>query len=642
MRWRFSAGVIIPAVLLLVVTASAAIAFVVWSSRGIDERALTRQSGLVARAIRSNIAEIPYAQQSVAIWDDAIHFTRTAYDKDWLDNNLGIWMYDYYGLNAVAVFDDRDRPIYTMQEGTAPAPEFFQREAGTFSNLISELRADIAGGALERYGDGGPYPAVTDIKLLNGRPAVVSVMPITMQTGDISQAVGTEYLHLAVDYLDDAFAQHIEDGYKLDEAHFTQSASAHEDHASYPIFDTAGRLQTFFEWRASRPGLELLNQTIPVLGIAFAIASLLVAVLVNSLWRSSIQLERERREANHQAFHDALTGLPNRAQFVEQLSRDLSNRRLKNPVALLVLDLDRFKQVNDTLGHDAGDDLICAVGQRLKELMGPADVVARLGGDEFAIVHICHAGPKGPLALAETIIGAIAKPFDVAGSEAFVGTSIGIAIAGKDDRDPRELTRRADIALYEAKATGRNRFVIFEEAMNQQLLDRHKLEADLREAIKSGDQITVAYQPLYDGRTSDIAGVEALARWEHPVHGQVSPARFISVAEGAGLIEALGEIILRRACSFGERWPGRRVAANISPVQPRPRFAERLLDLLVETGMSPADLELEITESIIFDTAGPAHHSLTTLRKAGIRIALDDFGTGYSSLNYSSAIRSTA
>ena len=304
-------------------------------------------------------------------------------------------------------------------------------------------------------------------------------------------------------------------------------------------------------------------------------------------------------------------------------------------MAVLLLDLDRFKLVNDTLGHEAGDELIRAVGQRLKQILTPGDTLARLGGDEFAVVHRHRFGTTEPMTLSHRIIEALGKPFDIQGSEAFVGVSVGVAIAGLGDEDARELSRRADIALFEAKATGRNRAVLFEESMSQLLHNRQSIEAELREALKRDDQLSVSFQPLYGADGLKIIGAEALARWHHPKLGQVSPAHFIPVAESSGLILKLGEMVLERACELGTRWPGLLVAVNISPVQLRnPKFCDDLFAQLRRTGMRAEDLELEITEGILLEDARMTADTLHALRSAGIHIALDDFGTGYSSLNY--------
>jgi diguanylate cyclase (GGDEF)-like protein len=299
-----------------------------------------------------------------------------------------------------------------------------------------------------------------------------------------------------------------------------------------------------------------------------------------------------------------------------------------------MLDLDRFKQVNDTLGHRAGDDLIRAVGQRLSQLLGPKDSLARLGGDEFGIIHIHSSGLMGPLELSRRIIDAIGKPFDIFGSEAFVGVSIGIATAEGGEADAHELARKADIALYEAKSTGRNRAVVFEESMNEFLQNRKTIEAELRDALRRDDQLAVAFQPLYSG-SGELVGAEALVRWSHPKLGQISPAHFVPVAEATGLIGHLGHFVLRQACELGARWPGHTFAVNISPVQLRdPAFPASVFALLAQTGMHHADLELEITEGILLEEGSIATEAIRLFRASGIKIALDDFGTGYSSLNY--------
>ncbi|MGV3650899.1 MAG: putative bifunctional diguanylate cyclase/phosphodiesterase, partial [Devosia sp.] len=243
--------------------------------------------------------------------------------------------------------------------------------------------------------------------------------------------------------------------------------------------------------------------------------------------------------------------------------------------------------------------------------------------------------PQAVLALGNAIIEALNKPFALRGSEVFVGVSLGVVLAERRDRDRRELTRKADIALYEAKAGGRNRVVMFEPAMNELLQSRHKIEAELREALRRTDQISLAFQPLVEGRSGRVDGAEALVRWRHPTLGQVSPAQFVPIAEGTGLIETLGEWVLRQACLMGARWPGMTIAVNISPTQLRnPNFPDRVFAVLEETGMRPDDLELEITEGILIEDGQIASESLRRFRTAGIKIALDDFGTGYSSLNY--------
>jgi diguanylate cyclase (GGDEF)-like protein len=637
-RWQFQASVLAPVVLALIATAATVLGFVLWATNDLDGRSMQREMRLAARIMAEETETVPHDQQSIAIWDDAIIHTKVKFDQRFVHTNLGLWMHTYFGHDRAFVLDAADKPIYAMNEGNSVDPDLFGADADVYRPLIRELRDQIDRGAVAAYQDGtNPvYPRVVKITTIGDAPAIVSVMPITTDTGEMPQQPGTEYLHVAVVFLNGAFADRLKDDYQLRDANFTPSASKLPGRAVFPILSSTNRIVGFFEWSPDHPGQLLLARTGPVLAGGFVIAGLVVSLLLFRLWRSSSALEAGRRSAQHQANHDALTGLANRARFDDVLGRTLMSKRSQDArAALLMLDLDRFKQVNDTLGHQSGDNLIRAVGQRLQTLLKPGDTLARLGGDEFGIIHMTRHGLGETMTLSHKIIEAIGKPFEINGSEAFVGVSIGVAEIGAGDSDRREISRKADIALYEAKSIGRNRAVVYQEAMNELLQNRHAIEAELREALKRGDQLSVAFQPLFSRETGRIKGAEALARWNNPRLGQVSPAHFVPVAESTGLIEALGDFVLRRACEMGAQWPGMTIAVNISPAQLRnPKFDERLFDLLTETGMSPQDLEIEITESILLEDEQTTAESLRIFRRAGIRIALDDFGTGYSSLNY--------
>jgi diguanylate cyclase (GGDEF)-like protein len=495
----------------------------------------------------------------------------------------------------------------------------------------------MANGALAAYNDGtGGYPHAVDVATVDGIPAIVSVVPFSSDTGNLPEKPATDFVHVAIVELNASYAQRLADEYLLEGASFTTLAKESPDKASRPILNDDGRVVAFFDWTPALPGQRLLSQAVPVVAGAFVVALALVLLLIERLYRSSRALEAGQRTAAHQASHDTLTGLANRTHFDEGLTDALSAARPPGTeLALMMLDLDRFKQVNDTLGHAAGDDLIRAVGQRLQEIVHPDDLLARLGGDEFAIVHAAPPDVRSAQDLAHRIIDALGKPFNVAGREAFIGVSVGIVTAEADEHDPKELARKADIALYEAKAGGRNRAVIYKDEMNQLVQNRHMIESELRRALTRNDELSVVFQPLFSRETGKIVGAEALARWHHPRLGQVSPAHFIPVAEASGLIEGVGAMVLRRSAQLGARWPGMRIAVNLSPTQLRsPSFSARLFALLKETGMRPQDLELEITEGVLIDDDAATTVALYNLRANGVRIALDDFGTGYSSLNY--------
>ena len=637
-RWQFSARVLTPSVIWLFFALAMVTGFVLWSSANVDRTSLERQTELVQAVAGQELARIPRTQESVTLWDEAIANTAVAFDKEWVDNNLGVWLYEYYGFNSVVILNEADEPIYTMSDGTAPAPELFAAERARFAELVAALRAQLRQGAVAAYLEGtiAEFPQVVDILTIAGRPAIVSVVPIADDTATIVQAPGTEFVHLSVVYLDKRIAADLARLNLFKDAAFTSEPNPSPDFASYPLRSASGDVVTYFEWRRDKPGTVILLQTAPALVAAFLIASLLVLLLINRLWRSAHDLESARLSAEHQATHDPLTGLPNRADFEHRLADAIAACiRDGTQVALLMIDLDRFKRINDTLGHYAGDELIRAVGQRLQQLCEGRALLAHLGGDEFAIIYAGAAATGTATELARAVIEAIAMPFVVSSSEAFVGASIGIAIAGGDEADRTELSRKADIALHAAKSTGRNRAVFYEQSMNEELQSRRQIEAELREALRDGGQLSVAFQPLYSSVTHKIIGAEALTRWNSPRLGELSPAHFIPIAESSGLIETLGEFVLRESCKLGAHWPGYVFAVNVSPAQLRnPKFPGRVFDILRETGMRAADLELEITESILLEEERTAAAALRQFRAAGIRISLDDFGTGYSSLNY--------
>ena len=336
----------------------------------------------------------------------------------------------------------------------------------------------------------------------------------------------------------------------------------------------------------------------------------------------------------HMARHDGLTDLPNRTLFRERLDQRLAEiDRYGGSCAVLYMDLDRFKGVNDTLGHLAGDALLRETARRLRSALRIEDTVARLGGDEFAVLIGTDGRIESTAALADRLIALVGEPVMFGAQRVEVGLSIGIALAPEHGLDSEAMFKRADLALYRAKADGRNIARFFEAAMDEEAAERRRLESDLQRAI-GGGELVLHYQPQVKGGTGELVGFEALVRWQHPTHGLVPPSRFIPLAEESGLIVSLGEWVLRTACREAASW-GRpmKVAVNLSPRQfQQADLPEVVLSILAETGLSPARLELEITESVIINDMERALAILRRLKDLGIRIAMDDFGTGYSSL----------
>lgn len=357
-------------------------------------------------------------------------------------------------------------------------------------------------------------------------------------------------------------------------------------------------------------------------------------------WVATYEDITERRQAEsriaYMAHHDALTDLANRVLFRQQMEHALEEtgrQRLK--MAVLCLDLDRFKDVNDSLGHETGDSLLKLVAERLRNCIRQQDVVARLGGDEFAVLQLAIDDQQDCAALATRIVEAISMPYDLEGQEIVIGTSIGIAIAGEGNLSPDQLLKQADLALYRAKADGRATFRFFEQEMDAELQARRSLEVDLRKAL-ANREFELFFQPQVNVRANEIGGFEALLRWRHPERGLISPADFIPVAEDTGLISSMGEWVLEQACLAATGWPKQiKVAVNLSPVQFRNKsLVQSVGRALSRSGLAPDRLELEITESVLLQDNELTIATLHQLRRMGVRIAMDDFGTGYSSLSY--------
>nr|WP_314262328.1 EAL domain-containing protein [uncultured Devosia sp.] len=490
-------------------------------------------------------------------------------------------------------------------------------------------------------------PGAVEFMRLQGRPSIAGVFPI----GAGDELGGRKLFLFAYKYVDGIALDAFREEQGLTGVRFSRMSDPDVEEVAYQVDATrTGEPIGFIIWTPDLPGSRVILGILPALGIAGLVIVCIILVLVSVLRRTLTDLRSSEQMSRHRSLHDVLTDLPNRALFARRLEETLQDIVAGEGAAVALIDLDRFKKVNDSLGHGAGDELIQAVARRMLDHVGPGDTLARLGGDEFALLLPSgESNGRDPLAVCESIVAQLRRPFPLLGGKAFanIGCSIGVARVSNSDSTPTQILHAADVALYEAKSAGRGRAVEFSESMDMGARSRERLKVELREVVDrleldrdgldGGVGLEVFYQTVHSANGENpVSGAEALVRWRHADRGLIGPDRFIQIAEETGLIHRLGTYVLRTACSEAMRWDDRLfVSVNVSPIQlSRAEFADEVLFVLEQTGLAPERLELEITESALLANDEMAEAAFTRLREYGVKIALDDFGTGYSSLSH--------
>lgn len=630
-----------------------------------DDMSAMRQSRELQQAISNILDDVAQAQEAVAIWDMLVdELAKPAPDQAWLDDNVGAWLHRLFEQDLVFILGPDNTLRYGNVHGEMIDPARYAVYEPDIRPFIALTRGEAARPNNDHERLPGQPPSAdasarttraavhaTDLAIVGQRPAVVSVMRVARFSPDLNApAFETRNLLVSVRFIDGDFLHAFSRDNLIDGLHYHATRTRHEgvDEREVPLTSSDGAPLGYLMWRPDLPGSELWRAMLPAVAAMLASALVLIALLalrtyrllrqqqahLSALRTAHVELKASEAHAQHLAFHDVLTGLPNRAYFSTCVDHALVRRRPDACCAVLLLDLDHFKQVNDTWGHAAGDALIEEFSRRVKLTLGPDDAVARLGGDEFAVL-MQNATEASATDLLQRILAEVRAPFDLLGGRAFVGASIGALMAPRDGTTRSELLRKADIALYRAKELGRNQYSFFAPEMDDTLKAKAVIEDDLRRALADSGQLQVHFQPQIDSSTQQLVGVEALVRWNHPDKGPVSPQIFVPVAESTGLIVPLGEWVLNQACRAALQWPGLSIAVNLSPMQFRGQgFAERVIDLVQRAGVDPAQIELEVTEGVFIEDDGRVQKAIATLRAAGFRIALDDFGTGYSSLSY--------
>ena len=602
-----------------------------------DVASADHEQAIVQRGIVEQGKALDAVVATQVDWDTAIEKLDNKFDPAWADFNLGNYLFTFNGFSHVFVIDDGGLPFYAAVQGERADLGQFTPFQPVVDRLALRIRAaESSRGAFK------PQPGKNNILIppiqsnafarVGGQIYVVTATLVQPDFGKKLPKGPRAPITIAAKPIDGVMLKAFADRYLLAAPRLMkpETQSPERQHVVLHAIDRTPLAA--LSWIPAKPG-TLLREKIQV---PLLIGVLLLVLLAMSVVRRGATMVQEliasEQRSKHLAYHDLLTQLPNRAMLFEQLRALLAARQPGGvPLAVICVDLDRFKEVNDTLGHHAGDLLIQAVAARLRTACPEAALIARLGGDEFVILHevtditVLDVLPSRVLATVSERVGTEYGWLEV-------GCSLGIAVIDNPRVEPSQALRWADIALYRSKESGRNCVTLFEPEMDEALRSRLSLESDLRHAVQDGS-LHMVYQPQVD-RSGTITGVEALLRWDHPQRGPVPPGLFVPLAEETGVILALGEFVLRRVFNETHGWQQARVAINISAVQLRaPGFAALVMRLAAEAGIDPARYEFELTETALLGSDPQIAANVDALKRLGFSIALGDFGTGYTSLS---------
>jgi len=638
---RARLSVVVPIGVIVAVAIVCIVIAVLSSARRADDIAVKHERQMLSRALIAQGKQTLRDVESVATSPAAIDNIRLKFDASWVDHQIGERLRTFFEHDVVMVFDGDNRLIYSSADGHSRDAAWFASARNEVLPLLDYLRGRNA--AFQSVIDIGPATPVlggthshgATIHSFMGYPALLAaaaVGPFEAMAPGFDNAAP---IVLSAKFINQELLANIASQFQLKNLRQIDETSLPPGDELHVLGDPDGKVAARFAWTPKQPGAEIVNNVWPYIAVALAGFALLAAFVLRYMRRTAVAIAAGESRLRHLAMHDPLCGLPNRIYFGERLEAVIEQvKHGSTPAAVFYIDLDHFKDVNDTLGHPIGDELIRNVTLRLSRALRGDDLVARLGGDEFAVISSTGPDQAKMLALAQRIIAALCAPYTINKQSIVIGASMGIAIIDQNCGGSADVMRYADMALYRAKNEGRNRACIYDSVMDANLSKRKLLEIELRLAIETGG-LNLLYQPLVNPSGEKLVGVEALCRWPHPTLGDISPVEFIPVAEHSGLIIELGEWVLRRACLDGAAWPQLSVAVNVSPLQfRRSDFVDMVERVLTETQFDPARLELEVTESTLIGNVEGAEAAMRRLKSLGVRLALDDFGTGYSSLLY--------
>src|SRR5688572_18947352 len=548
---------------------------VLTAARRADDVQLQQERLLLTNAIADRGHRVLRELENIAAAHDVVYQLHYNFDRDWVHHLVGLRLSTFFDHDHVFVTDSADRLTYALHGDVSVDPAEFAPARAEFDRVIALLRGRAIPDRHEYHQEaaldpktklGHPRAAQRLQKFMN-RPAIVAgvVLELPDLAGPIS--AGNPPLLMTVKFLDGQLLSDIGVRFDLPRLRAIGPDPVAASEHVYVVTDSAGTTIGRFAWMPNRPGASIVSTVLPFMTIAFGGFAILTALALRYIRRSAIKIAEGENRLRHLALHDPLSGLPNRTFFGERLAAVIAESGEDETIAaVLAIDLDHFKDINDTLGHHIGDGLIGIVAQRLVHAVRREDLVARLGGDEFAVITTEAPDREALERFAERLIAILRAPYTVSGHTLVIGASIGIAVIARHSGDAADIMRRADVALYRAKNAGRSRACVYDADMDADLRERKQLENDLRTAIAE-DGLSVAYQPIMNANGEKMAGVEALCRWHHPERGNVPPADFIPIAERSELIIPLGEWVLRKACLEAQSWKGLTLAVNVSPLQ---------------------------------------------------------------------------
>ncbi len=624
-------SVVVPIGVIVAVAIVCIVVAVLGSAQRADEVALDTERQLFTRALTNHGERVLREIESVATSEIANRKIRVNFDPEWVEAYVGLRLQSFFDHDFVFVADSADRFLFASLGHRSVDPNWFNTIRPDVTPIFDLVRGRAGAGAAQ---NSSLHRAVR-LQPFLGRPAIVAAVAVTPPDDNSPFMDAEAPLVLSVKFIDEDVLADIASRLQLRNLHKVDKDPVAPGDYVFDLTDKQGQAIARFAWKPKQPGAEIVQSVIPFIAVALAGFALLAGLVLRYMRRTAETIAAGETRLRHLAMHDPLCGLPNRIFFGERLEAIIEKvRQGSRTAAVFYIDLDHFKDVNDTLGHPVGDELIRSVTQRLSRTLRGDDLVARLGGDEFAVITSGDFDHATLQTMATRMIATICAPYSIGSQTIVIGASIGIALIHEHVGGAADIMRHADMALYRAKNEGRNRACIYDSAMDANLLKRKLLENDLRAAIEN-DALRVAYQPIVNNSGETVLGVEALCRWTHPERGEIPPTEFIPIAENSGLIIELGERMLRRACLDGKAWPGITVSVNVSPLQfRRADFVDVVERILSETDFEPTRLELEVTESTLLGNVDTAELAMFRLKALGVRLALDDFGTGYSSLLY--------